>query len=153
AALADYEGKDKDGEPFAAIEAIGEGVRLSSLEFALHANLIAVLRPKVEPEHVRTAIVRALALRGTPYDFSFDLSSQDKIICTELVYRAYAPHLEGPLEEVMGRKTLKPDGMLRTLDPTLEKPLADYVVYGASDAGKLQVATVEELMKTVSPAP
>jgi len=153
AALKDYEGKDKDGAPFAAIEAIGEGVRLSSLEFALHANLVAVLRPKVEPEHVRTAIIRALALRGTPYDFSFDLSSQDKIICTELVYRAYAPHLEGPLEEVMGRKTLKPDGMLRTLDPTSDEPLSEYVVYGSSDSGKLQVATVEDLMETVSPAP
>lgn len=152
-ALEDYKGVDKDGKPFLAIEAIGEGVRLSSLEFAAHANLVAVLRPKLESEHIRTAIIRALAMRGTPYDFSFDLSSQDKIICTELVYRAYAPHLEGPLEDVMGRKTLKPDGMLRLLDPTSEEPLSDFVVYGSSEEGALQVASVEEMMQTVISEP
>lgn len=151
AALKVYDGKDRDGEPFMAIEAIGEGVRLSSLEFALHANLVAVLRPKLSPEQKRTAIVRAMGMLGAPYDFAFDLSSQDKIICTELVYRAYAPHLEGPLEDVMGRKTLKPDGMLRLLDPNASEPLSEYVVYGKSHQGALQVASLGELMQTVEP--
>ena len=86
----DYQGNDKDGLPFSAIEAIGEGVRFSSLEFALHANTVAILRPKATPQQIQTAATRAIELRGTPYDFSFDLSSQDKIICTELVVRAYA---------------------------------------------------------------
>jgi hypothetical protein len=151
--LDDYRGEDQDGEPFMAIEAIGEGVRLSSLEFALHANLVAVLRPKLTPEQKRTAIVRALAMRGTPYDFAFDMASQDKIICTELVYRAYSPHLEGPFEDVMGRKTLKPDGMLRLLDPTAPEPVSEFVAYGESNDGTLRLASVDELMQTVSSKP
>ncbi len=153
AALESYDGKDQDGKPFMAIEAIGEGVRLSSLEFALHANLVAVLRPKLSPEEKRKAVVRAMKMLGTPYDFAFDLSSQDKIICTELVYRAYAPHLDGPLEDVMGTKTLKPDGMLRLLDPTAPEPISEFVVYGKSEEGALYMANVEELMKTVTAAP
>lgn len=147
--LVEYKGKDKDGLPFEAIEAIGEGVRYSSLEFALNANKIAILRPTVDKKQVLTAIKRAMKLRGTPYDFSFDLASQDKIICTELVYRAYAPYLETVLEDVMGRKTLKPDGLLRSLDPTIEKPKATFVAYGHSKGGVFQPSTVDEMMKTV----
>ena len=71
------------------VEAIGEGVRFSSLEFALNANMVAVLRLNLSPAQIQAAAVKAMKLKGTPYDFAFDLSSQDKIICTELVYRAY----------------------------------------------------------------
>ena len=148
-ALAGYEGgKDRDGFSFAAIEAIGEGVRFSSAEFALDANSVAVLRPKVTEEQKRTAIRRAMELRGVPYDFSFDLASQDKIICTELVYRAYAPHLDVPFEEVMGRKTLKPDGMLKELSPAAQNPRTEFVLYGRAVDGKLESGTLPELLAT-----
>lgn len=148
-ALSEYDGKDRDGFPFAAIEAIGEGVRFSSAEFALDANSLAVLRPKVTPEETHTAIVRAMKLRGTPYDFSFDLSSQDKLICTELVYRAFAPHLDVRLEKVAGRKTLKPDGMLRELSPAADDARTEFVLYAKSDDGKLDTRGLEELLATV----
>ncbi len=148
--LAEYEaGRDDDGFPFAAIEAIGEGVRFSSAEFAMNANSLAVLRPRVTDEQKRTAILRAMELRGTPYDFSFDVGSQDKIICTELVYRAYAPHLDVPFEEVMGRKTLKPDGMLRELSPMAPEPRTDFVLWGKAADGRLEPRPVGELLATV----
>lgn len=153
AQLATFKGRDKDGHPFTAIEAIGEGVRFSSIPFALHADMVAVVRPKVAPEVIRQAITRAIKLRGVPYDFSFDLSSQDKIICTELVYRAYAPHLEMSMEEVMGRKTLKPDGLLRALNPGEPEGLAEMVFFGNAVNGKLQPQPVEDLMATVAEAP
>lgn len=147
-ALSALEGKDKDGFRYAAIEAIGEGVRLSSAEFAMDANSLAVLRPKVSADEKRTAIRRAIELRGTPYDFSFDVGSQDKIICTELVYRAYAPHLDVPFEEVMGRKTLKPDGMLQELSPGAPDARTDFVLYGRAVDGKLRELSLEELLET-----
>lgn len=149
-ALAEYEGhEDRDGFEFAAVEAIGEGVRFSSAEFALDANSLAVLRPKLTAEQKRAAILRAMELRGVPYDFSFDLSSQDKIICTELVYRAYAPHLDVPFEVVMGRKTLKPDGMLRNLSPASDTPRTEFVLFGRAVDGKLEAGTLAELLATV----
>ncbi|MFT5681715.1 MAG: hypothetical protein ACI8RZ_002621 [Myxococcota bacterium] len=148
-----YDGNDKDGQPFSAIEAIGEGVRLSSLEFALHTNLLAVLRPTLSDADKQTAAIRAIKLKGTPYDFSFDVSSQDKIICTELVYRAYSPHLNVSFEEVMGRKTLKPDGMLKELSPAAEVPRTELVVFGSSDEGALKIDTLEALVATVADAP
>jgi len=145
-----FDGNDKDGHPYAAIEAIGEGVRLSSLEFALHANTVAVLRPRLTDAEKQIAVVRAIQLKGTPYDFAFDVASQDKIICTELVYRAYAPHLDVLFEEVMGTKTLKPDGMLRALSPLSTEPLSDFVLYGVSEDGGLQTLSLDALMETVS---
>ena len=151
AALAEvgYEGVDNDGAPYAAIEAIGEGVRLSSLEFALDANVLAVLRPKLSKQQKQDAAVAALALEGTPYDFAFDVFSQDKIICTELVYRAYSPHLDGGFELVMGRKTLKPDGMLAAISPAAEDPLTELVVFGRSVEGALERASLDALMATL----
>ena len=95
------------------------------------------------------AIGRAFALLGTPYDFSFDLSSQDKIICTELVYRAYAPYLDVPFEKVMGRLTLKPDGMLVALSPKAAAPLTEFVAFGKASAGKFVPGSVDELLATV----
>lgn len=148
AALAQLAGNDRDGFRFAAVEAIGEGVRLSSAEFALHANSLAVLRPKLSKEQIRTAIVRAIELRGVPYDFSFDFSSQDKIICTELVYRAYAPSLDVPFEEVMGRKTLKPDGILKELFFSNTEPRTELVLYGVAEDGRLALRSAEELRNT-----
>ena len=43
----------------------------------------------------------------------------------ELVYRAYAPSLDVPFEEVMGRKTLKPDAMLKELFASAAEPRAE----------------------------
>ena len=46
------------------------------------------------PEHeVASGIRRALELLDRPYDFNFDYASDDKIVCTELIYRAYDPVL------------------------------------------------------------
>jgi uncharacterized protein YycO len=141
--------KDDDGLPVTVVEAIGEGVRPSSLEHALNANLLGIIRPKVDDEGKRVAIVRATKLLGTPYDFSFDLSSQDKIICTELVYRAYAPHLEVPFEEVMGTMTLKPDGMLKALSPALDDAKTEFVIFGRAVKGELEAGGLDEMVATV----
>ena len=144
-----YAGADKDGYPYAVIEAIGEGVRLSSLEFAIEANLLAVLRPKLSDQQKQDAALAALELNGTPYDFAFDVFSQDKIICTELVYRAYSPHLDGGFEEVMGRKTLKPDGMIRAISPAANASSTELVIFGSAVDGELVPKSLEALMSTV----
>lgn len=149
--LKKYDGKDIDGFPLAAIEAIGEGVRFSSIEFALHANRVAVLRPKLSPEKLAAALSRAMSYEGAPYDFSFDLSSQDKIICTELVYRAYEPDIDMPLTEMMGRQTLNPDELLRALlGKNSDAAPATLVLYGTAVDGKLAESTREKLSATVA---
>ena len=70
-------------------------------------------------------------------------------VATELVYRACAPHLDVPVEEVMGRKTLKPDGMLIELSPAADEPRTDFVLYGKAVDGQLVAGTLTELLTSV----
>ena len=87
------------------------------------------MRPLVPSEEVGAAIRRALSLHGRPYDFSFDFASDDKIVCTELIYRAYDAllnlrvPLEHPASGVPGVSTLAGRLTLPAND------LARYAVY------------------------
>jgi hypothetical protein len=102
-----------DGEPHCIIESISEGVAFSSLSEGCRADYIVVLRPRVSVEEKRKAILRAFAHVGKPYDFEFDFFSSDKLVCTELVYRAYEGVLHFELKKIMGRMTLPAVEMAR----------------------------------------
>jgi hypothetical protein len=86
-------GQHIDGKPARVIEAISEGVVFNSLEHAVQKDYIAVLRPELSKVAIAEGIRRALRFVGRPYDFDFDFATDDKIVCTELVYRAYDPEL------------------------------------------------------------
>lgn len=75
------------------------------------ADSAAVLRPSgLSKTQIKDAISRAFRHLGKPYDFQFDFDSADKLVCSELVFRAFSgmPELEFPLVDVMGRRTLPP---------------------------------------------
>jgi len=106
--------RDAEGHEHLILEAVPEGVRMTTLEHCIGvADSAAVLRPRVTEAQVREAIVRAFSHLGKPYDFDFDFFSTDKLVCTELVYRAYDGCVRFPLADVMGRKTLPPTELVR----------------------------------------
>ncbi len=96
----------EDGHRHAVIEAISEGVVFNSLEHSVHADFVAVLRPRATPQQKAEAIARAFANEGKPYDYEFDFKTTDKLVCTELVYRSYEGIVHFELAHVMGRDTL-----------------------------------------------
>jgi len=104
--LADYAAAAPDGRPHTIIEAVSEGVVFNSLHHSLHADYVAVLRPRLARKDIAEAVVRAFQHRGKPYDFEFDFFTADKLVCTELVYRCYEGSLHFKLVRVMGRDTL-----------------------------------------------
>jgi hypothetical protein len=95
-----------DGEPHTIIEAVSEGVIFNSVGESMHADYVAVLRPRLSREQIAKAIVVAFSHQGKPYDFEFDFFTSDKLVCTELVYRAYEGMLHFDLIRIMGRDTL-----------------------------------------------
>jgi hypothetical protein len=76
-------------EPRRVVEAKRDGVRLRSVAETLHADALAVLRPRLEPAETAQAIARGFRHVGKAYDFDFDLTCSDRMVCTEVIYRAF----------------------------------------------------------------
>jgi len=107
-------------------------VIFSSLEHALGKDYVVALRPDLPPTAVAEGIRRALAYHGRPYDFDFDFRSDARLVCTEVVYRAYDPGLNFRVQldaavEVSPRVPGLVEVMGRPTTPANE--LARYAVY------------------------
>jgi hypothetical protein len=106
--------RDVNGHEHVILEAVPDGVRMTTLEHCIGvADSAAVLRPRVGENEMREAVASAFSHLGKPYDFDFDFFSTDKLVCTELVCRAYDATVDFPLVAVMGRKTLPPTELAR----------------------------------------
>ena len=115
------------------LEALKDGVRLRALANTLAVDSVVVLRPRADAATISHAIERGLVHEGKLYNFDFDFFSADRLVCTEVIYRAY-DGLDGihfPLRERAGRKTLSAEDILNfALDSGTFAPLAIYGVQG-----------------------
>ena len=106
----EFSQSDHAGHPHVIIEALSEGVIFASLEHSIGgADSAAVLRPNLSEDEIKEAIARAFSHAKKPYDFEFDFASRDKLVCTEVVYRAYGANsgpIRFPLKKILGRKTM-----------------------------------------------
>jgi len=84
---------DEHGLPACSIEAVSEGVQFSSIAHAMSKDYVVALRPTLAEGRVAAAIRRAVTLLGRPYDFNFDFATDERVVCTELVYHAYDSEL------------------------------------------------------------
>lgn len=119
------------GRPVRVLEAMSEGVSFTSLEHAVEADALVVLRPKLSLLEKATALVRAFHYAGRPYDFNFDFATDAELVCTELVYKSYEPAtgftgLKLPLMEVLGRKTLPANEIVRHFDEQFGTPAQQF---------------------------
>jgi len=106
--------RDDRGHERVIIEAISEGVVFTSMEHSVgEADAAAFLRPNLTEDRLKEVIARAFSHAGKPYDFEFDFFSSDKLVCSEVVYRAFDGDIKLPLVDVMGRKTLPPIEIVR----------------------------------------
>ncbi len=121
-------GKDFIGHsPIRVIEAISEGVSFTALEHAFGVDYLGAMRPRLPKVEKAQAIARAFFYQGRPYDFEFDFFSDSTLVCTELVYKSYAPSLQMKgikisLVDVAGRSTLPANEFVRLFDAEYDKP-------------------------------
>ncbi len=71
------------------IEAMKDGVHLRALESPYRSDSILVLRSQLKPDSIRQVVARAFMHEGKEYDFSFDFTVANRLVCTEVIYRAY----------------------------------------------------------------
>jgi len=102
-------------DPGRVVESMKDGVRIRSLRSPFAADAITVIRPRVSDQAVAEAIGRALFHEGKPYDFDFDFTRSDRLVCTEVVYRSFegVSGVQFPLTQRAGRMTLAAEDLLR----------------------------------------
>ncbi|MBZ4412887.1 protein tyrosine phosphatase [Myxococcus sp. XM-1-1-1] len=116
-----YNQTDTHGDALRIIESISEGVSFTGPEHGMRVDYLGVMRPRLTRVDKARAILRAFGYQGRPYDFDFDFFSDQTLVCTELVWKSYAPskELRGlsiPLVDVVGRRTLPANELVRLFD-------------------------------------
>ncbi len=101
--------------PGRVVEAMKDGVWIRSLASPFAADAITVIRPQLPDTEIVEAIDRALFHDGKPYDFDFDFTRSDRLVCTEVVYRSFEGEsgIRFPLTQRAGRLTLAAEDLLR----------------------------------------
>ena len=97
------------------LEALKDGVQLRSITTPLTCDAIALLRPRLSRPEIRSGLARGFRFVGRPYDFDFDFSRSDRMVCTEVVYRSYEGlgGLQFSLVRRAGRLTLAAEDLMR----------------------------------------
>ena len=124
-------------EPRRVLEAMRDGVWLRSLRTPFRADAIAVVRPMLSPEDIAQAIGRGMLHEGKAYDFDFDFTRSDRLVCTEVVYRSYQGigGMQFPLTRRAGRMTLAAEDLLRL--PLAQTGFRTLAVYAPQFANRL----------------
>jgi hypothetical protein len=93
------------------VDALREGVQLSTVEEFLNIDDLAILRPKRD-KIPRADVVRAIGLAflhvGKKYDFRFDNNTWDAIVCSELAFHTYV-NVRWTFARILGSYTIAPD--------------------------------------------
>jgi len=136
------------------IEAISEGVVFTTFEHSVgEADAVAVLRPRLTDAQRREMIVRAFSHYGKPYDFEFDFFSTDRLVCTEVVYRALDGMITLPLSNILGRRALPAIGFVQVYSETRgrdQRPFdLVYFLDADEDRGRAVVASEAVFLETL----
>ena len=99
------------------LEAVRPGVRLNSVEGFMNIDEYTIMRKTdglMSSAQVSEQISRGIDQLGKDYDFNFDISTLEKIVCSELIYIVFG-HVNWPTEYRLGRPTITPDDIGETL--------------------------------------
>lgn len=101
--------------PNRVLEAMKDGVRVRSLSCPFRSDAIVILRPQLSSEQIAEAIGRGFFHTDKPYDFDFDFARSHRMVCTEVVYRAFEGigGMQFELTRRAGRMTLSAEDLLQ----------------------------------------
>lgn len=91
------------------IEAIGKGVVINPLSHCAKVDCLAAFRPKLSQKARFISLLTAFKYYHVPYDFLFDFESDDAVVCSELVYKAYSSNLAFKTGTLSGKLFLSPN--------------------------------------------
>jgi hypothetical protein len=97
---------------FNIIESLRPGVSLNTIEGFFNIDHISIFRVKsIENDYFNSIYQKyttALSQFHKEYDFNFDVTTLDKIVCSELIYHTFGD-IKWPTRLRLGRHTIEPD--------------------------------------------
>ncbi len=126
---------DENGYPLCVLEAIRPGVVFQSLEKSAKCDYLGVVRPELPQLEKFNALLAAFSDYQKPYDLNFDFTTDNELVCSELVYKAYQSSGRFPLkpEVVNGRLLLPPNGMVEQIAAHLRDAFSFVLFLDASE--------------------
>jgi len=96
------------------LEAQKDGVLFRPLNETLNVDELIIIRPNLSKEQLSTGLTRVCQHEGKGYNFDFDFSSSNKLVCTEVVFRAFdgLGDIQFNLIERAGRLSLSAEDIL-----------------------------------------
>lgn len=73
------------------IEGIGKGVVINPVEHIAKVDYLAALRTNLDKDDIFKSLLTSFEYLGTPYDYLFDFSNDNELVCSELVYLSFRP--------------------------------------------------------------
>jgi len=97
-----------------SLEAQKDGVLFRPLSETLEVDEFVIIRPQLNKKLLAKGLERAVQHEGKGYNFDFDFFSSDKLVCTEVVFRAFdgLGDIEFKLIERAGRLSLSAEDLL-----------------------------------------
>lgn len=123
---------DENGYPKAVIEALRPGVILNSLETSGSTDALGVLRARQSKAKRLEALRSAFEHLGKPYDYNFDFATDEALVCSELIYKAYRDLDVFQPRELGGRLLLSPNLVAERFDRQADEedvPCLDFVLF------------------------
>lgn len=115
------------------LEAQKDGVLFRSLNETLNVDELIIVRPQLHDAEIAVALSRVCQHEGKGYNFDFDFFRSDKLVCTEVIYRAFdnLGKIKFELVERAGRFSLSAEDIL---DMTVNNQGFNAVaIYGSKD--------------------
>jgi len=128
--------KNKWNKKFNTFEALKDGVHFRELTETLNVDAFVVIKPNLSDVDIGKAINRITVHAGKAYNFDFDFFGAEKLVCTEVIYRAYdgINDYSIPLKERMGKRNLSAEDIL---DLALDTDWANVqAIYGVGKSKK-----------------
>jgi len=118
------------------LEARKDGVLFRTLDDTLAVDATVVIRPNLTARQIARALAQAITHEGKLYDFDFDFFRADRLVCTEVVYRAYdgVGDLHFELTRRTGRLTLSAEDLVKmAVENRGFRPVAVFGATGCPD--------------------
>jgi len=149
--------RQDDGYYPRVIESLKEGVIFRTLEISIFCDGVGALRPRLPKIEKANAIFNAFYFSGRPYDFNFDIRTDSRLVCSEMICKCYEPTekfkgMKFPLTERLRRKNVSANNIVRQFAEqynTSEQQFDFILFYDGYEKRKCAVqSTLEAFLKS-----